>query len=89
VPVTDQELRRRKRSFGYDMGVSVLANLVAAAVIYLGAVYGGYVVKDRDLMAVSIAVIMGALVGVTASLLSRLTEQEATAHQPTDKLPTR
>jgi hypothetical protein len=37
VPVTDQELRRRKHSFGYDMGVSVLANLVAAAVIYLGA----------------------------------------------------
>jgi hypothetical protein len=46
-------------------------------------------VKNRDIMAVSIAVIMGALVGVTASLLRRLTEREATRHQPTDNLPTR
>jgi predicted MFS family arabinose efflux permease len=89
VPVTDQKVRRRKRSFGYDMGVNVLANLVAAAVVYLGAVYGGYLVENRDIMAVSIAVIMGALVGVTASLLSRLTEREATRHQPSDNLPTR
>src|SRR5262245_688725 len=31
--MADQEIRRRKRSFAYDLGVKVLATLVAAAVI--------------------------------------------------------
>jgi hypothetical protein len=83
-------MRRGNRSFGYYMGVNVLANLVAAALIYLAAVYGGYVAKNPDIVAVSIAVIMGALVGVTASLLSRLAEREITRPpQPAGKLPTR
>lgn len=75
--VTDGEVRRSRRGFGYDLGVNVLANLFTAAVIYLGAVYRGYIAKDPDLVAVSIAVIMVALVAVAASLLSRLVEREA------------
>lgn len=55
----------------------MLANLFTAAVIYLGTVYRGYLAKDPDLVAVSIAVVMVALVAVAASLLGRLVEREA------------
>ena len=88
--MADQEIRRRKPCFAYDLGVNVLATLVAAAVIYLGAVYGGYIAKNRDIVAVSIAVIMAALVGVAASLLRPLAERELPQpDQSTDKSPTR
>jgi hypothetical protein len=88
--MADQEIRRRKRSFVYDLGVNVLGTLVAAAVIYLGAAYGGYIAKSRDIVVISIFVIMAALVAVMASLLSPLAEREVPQpHQSTDKSPTR
>jgi hypothetical protein len=88
--MADQEIRGRKRSFVYDLGVNVLATLVAAAVIYLGAVYGGYIAKNPDIVAVSIFVIMATLVAVMASLLSPLAERELPRpHQSTDESPTR
>jgi uncharacterized membrane protein (DUF485 family) len=88
--MADQELRRRKHNFAYDLSVNVLAVLVAAALIYLGAVYGGYLAKNPDIVVVSIAVIMLALVGVIASVLGPLAERALPEpHQPTDKSPTR
>lgn len=74
--MANQEIPRRRRSVAYDLGINVLATLVAAAVIYLGAVYGGYIAKNRDIVAVSVAVIMAALAVVTVSLLSPLAERE-------------
>src|SRR5262249_38301766 len=45
---------RRARKFAYDVGVNILANLVAAAVIYLAAVAGGYISKSPYLLAASV-----------------------------------
>ncbi|MFD6265526.1 hypothetical protein ACFWFK_30885 [Micromonospora chalcea] len=49
-------------SFGRDLVVNVLANLIAGAIIYLGAVVGGYISPNGLLTTI-------ALVGVAATLV--------------------
>ena len=51
--MADRAPARSLGKFAYDVGVNVLANLVAAAVIYLVAVAGGYISKDPELEALS------------------------------------
>jgi hypothetical protein len=43
----------RAASFGRDVLVNVLANLIAAAIIYLGAVITGYITPSRLLVIIS------------------------------------
>ncbi|MEU4477311.1 hypothetical protein AB0F68_04455 [Micromonospora sp. NPDC023966] len=46
------------RSFGRDVLVNVLANLIAAAVVYLAAVAAGYITADRVAVTVAVALVL-------------------------------
>ena len=51
-----------------DVGVNVVANLLAAAVIYMGAVAGGYVTSNERLMTFAVWFVLTAvgMLGIAA-----------------------
>ncbi|MDG4834134.1 hypothetical protein O7627_33255 [Solwaraspora sp. WMMD1047] len=65
-----------KRSFVRDVLVNVLANLIAAAIIYLVAVAAGYVTPSAFAYVVIFALFLTSLVNLVIELLrSRVTER--------------
>jgi hypothetical protein len=64
------------RKFLRDVLVNVIANLIAAGLIYLGAVYGGYVPINWNVVIVAMLIISALY--LLLLFMGALTEQDAT-----------
>jgi hypothetical protein len=84
--VTQPEPERIKpRRFAYDVGINILANLFAAAIVYLLAIVGGYLKANPAVLLVAISIILGTLTtAFTIWLGARSARQELAAAQRQD-----
>ncbi|GLY20960.1 hypothetical protein [Micromonospora sp. NBRC 101691] len=59
--MTQQPPSAARRQFGRDVAVNVLANLIAAAILYLLAVAGRYVAANLGLMMLALVFLLAAV----------------------------